>query len=100
MKPWAVDGDAIRLAVRLTPRARRDEIAGVIGVGAGRLALAVRLAAPPVEGAANAALIALLARTLGLPRSAVAIVSGEKARLKIVRLQGASFEALERLVAA
>ena len=100
MTPYSIDGDAARLVVRLTPRARRDEIAGVVDTGEGRCALAIRLAAPPVEGAANLALVALLARELDLPQSAVEIASGVKARLKIVRLAGASAEGLERLVAS
>ena len=99
MTPYSLDGDVARLAVRLTPRARRDEIAGVVDTGERRCALAIRLAAPPVEGAANLALVALLAQVLGLPKSAIEIASGEKARVKIVRLVGVSAESLERLVA-
>jgi uncharacterized protein len=94
---YALDGDVARLAVRVTPRARRDEIAGIVDTGDGRSALAVRLAAPPVEGAANKALVGLLARTLGLPASAIEIASGEKARLKIVRLHGVTSERLDAL---
>jgi uncharacterized protein (TIGR00251 family) len=99
MKPYTPDGDGLRLAVRLTPRARRDEVAGVIDAGDGRPALSIRLAAPPVEGAANQALIAFLSSALGLPKSAVSIASGEKSRLKIVRLDGAVAETVEQLIA-
>lgn len=99
MIPYAIDGDGVRLVVRLTPRARKDELGGVIDAGDGRSVLSVRLAAPPVDGAANQALIAFLGRVLGLPRSAVSIVSGEKSRLKIVRLERATAEAMERLIA-
>jgi len=87
------DGDALRLAVRVTARAGRDAIAG-LGEGAdGRAELAVRLAAPPVEGAANAALLKLLAKQLSVPKSALEIVSGAQARHKIVRITGLSAEA-------
>jgi uncharacterized protein YggU (UPF0235/DUF167 family) len=52
--------------------------------GEGRPYLKVRVAAPPVEGAANAALIAFLAKALGLPKSSLAIASGTGARLKLI----------------
>ncbi len=65
------------------PRARRSAIDGERGG-----AILVRLAAPPVDGAANDALIAFLAETLGLPRRHVTIVSGEKSRHKRVEVAG------------
>ena len=99
MKPYTVTCDAVRLAVRLTPRARKDAVGGIVDTGDGRPALAIRLAAPPVEGAANAALIVFLARALGVQRSAVTIASGDKSRLKIVRLKGVGAAAVERLLA-
>jgi uncharacterized protein len=85
--------DETLLRVRVTPRARRDAIGPATdGV------LAVRLAAPPVEGAANKALIALLAGALGVAKSAVRLESGERARHKKVRIVGLSAaEALRRL---
>ena len=54
--------------------------------------LEARLAAPPVDGAANAELVETLAYALGLPRRAVALVSGEHARLKRCRIEGLSAE--------
>ena len=71
------------LNIRVIPRAPRTRIDGVRGS-----AILVRLAAPPVEGAANDALIAFLAETLDLPRRSVAIVSGEKSRDKRVEIEG------------
>ena len=50
--------------------------------------LKARVAAPPVEGAANAALVRLVAKALGLPRSAVRIASGETARVKLLEIDG------------
>jgi uncharacterized protein (TIGR00251 family) len=98
--PYAPDGDALRLAVRVTPRARRSALNGIVDTGEGRVAVAVKLAAPPVDGAANEALVAFLAGTFGLPRASVRIVSGDKSRLKVVRLTGLSAEALAARLAA
>ena len=75
--------------VRVQPRAKRSEIAGV---RAG--ALVVRVAAPPVDGKANAALCALLAERAGVPRSRVSVLRGAGARDKVVRLEGVERDAL------
>jgi hypothetical protein len=71
------------LRVRVQPRAKRSELGGV---RAG--ALVVRVAAPPVDGKANAALCALLAARAGVPRSRVSVVRGAGARDKVVRVEG------------
>jgi uncharacterized protein YggU (UPF0235/DUF167 family) len=68
--------------VRLTPRAARDEIRSVDEAGV----LLVRVAAAPVEGAANEALTRLLARELGVPRTGVSLESGARGRRKRVRV--------------
>jgi hypothetical protein len=60
----------------------------------------VRLAAPPVEGAANQELIRLLARALEVPRGSVEIISGQTSKLKQVRVEGTSLAKLESLIAA
>ena len=73
----------IELDVRVIPRARKDEIAGT---RAG--AVLVRLAAPPVEGAANAALIEFIARQLDVPRKAVRLIGGERTRDKRLEVAG------------
>jgi len=73
----------VSFAVRVQPRASRDELAGE---RAG--ALVVRLKAPPVEGAANAALVRFLAKSLGIPVSAVEILRGASQRNKLVRVLG------------
>lgn len=77
-----------RLAIRLTPRGGRDAVEGWVEDADGRPLLKARVAAPPVEGEANAALIKLIAKALGLPRSAVRIASGETARIKILEIDG------------
>jgi uncharacterized protein (TIGR00251 family) len=72
----------------LTPRADRNALAGVIPAADGRPALHIRLAAPPVEGAANKALITFLAAALDLRKADISIRSGETGRLKLLDLQG------------
>ena len=75
----------VRFHVRLTPKGGRDAIDGWDGSGA---YLKARVRAAPEDGKANAALIALLAKELGVAKSALAIVSGQKARLKTIALAG------------
>ena len=78
-----------RFAVRLTPRASFDRVDGVLdGV------LKARVTAPAVEGAANHALVRLLAEELGVPRSDVRIVAGASARQKLVVVDGIVAEAI------
>lgn len=74
-------------AVRVAPRASRTAVTGVMGEGADAV-LKIALAAPPVEGRANEALIEYLADWLDVPRSAVEIVTGEQSRNKVVRVRG------------
>jgi uncharacterized protein len=81
------------LDIHVIPRARRTEIAGERDG-----ALLVRLAAPPVEGAANDALIEFLAATLGLPRRAIHIVSGERSRRKRVAIAGMTAEQVRAIL--
>lgn len=84
------------LAVRLTPRGGRDAVDGWALDADGRAFLKVRVASPPVDGAANAALVAFLAKTLKIPRSAVRLASGETARVKRLELDGVDQAALIR----
>ncbi len=86
---------SVRFAVRVQPRASRSEIVGVHGD-----ALKVRLTAPPVDGAANAALVELLAAALGVPRRAVRVVGGATSRGKIVEVDGVAVENIRRLARA
>jgi uncharacterized protein (TIGR00251 family) len=78
----------VTLAVRVTPRASRTEIIGVHAMSDGRVALAIRIASPPAEGKANAALIDFLGDMLGVGRSAITLRAGTSARLKLVRVSG------------
>lgn len=81
----------VRFAVRLTPRGGADRIEGVVE---GRLR--ARVAAPAVEGAANDALVRLLARELDLPRGDVRIVAGATGRSKIVAVAGIAADRLRQ----
>jgi uncharacterized protein len=78
----------VTLAVKVTPRASRTEVSGLQVQADGRRALAVRVASPPVDGAANEALVAWLAKQLGVPRSMIAVRSGATGRLKLLRIEG------------
>ena len=98
-RPWRRHGDGVRLAVRLTPRASRTGVDGVVLDADGRPALQLRLSAPPVEGAANKALIAFVAGALGLRKADVEIVSGTTSRQKLLQLSGDVEAVLERLEA-
>ena len=90
-----------RLAVRLTPRAQADAIEGWGQDDAGRSYLKARVRAQPVDGKANAALEALIAQALGLPRSAVALAAGGSGRLKHITIKGLDVtEARRRLANA
>lgn len=80
---WRADGDAWLLAVRVQPGASRTEVVGEYGDQ-----LRIRLQAPPVDGKANAALVAFVAGQLGVPRSAVSVVRGSTSRSKVVRIEG------------
>jgi hypothetical protein len=86
-------GEGVRLAVRVQPRAARSEVAGRFGDR-----IRIRLAAPPVDGAANEALVRFLAEALGVPPRAVTITSGHASRSKTVIASGVSAaEAAARL---
>jgi len=83
MAAWAARDDGIVLAIRVTPRGGRDAL--LAGTGAH---LAARIAAAPVDGKANAALIALVATVFAVPRSAVRLMAGDGARLKRLHVAG------------
>ncbi len=86
---------AVRLRVRVEPRASRDEV-----VGWREDTLRLRVSAPPQEGRANAAVVGLIARAAGVARSAVSVVAGERSRDKLVRVAGVSAAALRARLGA
>ena len=83
---------SVRFSVHVQPRASRSEVVGLYGD-----ALKVRLTAQPLEGAANQALVELLASLLAVGRGAVRIVAGATSRTKIVEVDGITEEQLRRL---
>ena len=87
--------DGVVIDVRVIPRVSRSGVAGTRGG-----ALLVRLTAPPVEGAANAELIAVVSDALGVPRRAVAIIAGERSRLKRVRVNGVTADSAKAILDA
>ena len=88
----SIQGDECIFSVRVVPRASRSEI-----VGEHDGALRVRIAAPPVDDAANEELTRILARTFKVPRSAVSIMKGRSAKLKRVRIAGVRPDILGKL---
>jgi len=83
-------GGRVRFSVRVQPRASRSEVIGVHGD-----ALKIRLSAPPVDGAANTALIEFLANVFAVRRRDVRILSGETSRSKIVEIEGITERAVQ-----
>jgi len=88
--PWLLPThDGCIITVKATPRARKSEVSG-----ADPEWLRVRLQAPPVDGKANAELIALFAKTFGIPKRSVELLTGDTSRLKRVKLSGVPAEAV------
>jgi uncharacterized protein YggU (UPF0235/DUF167 family) len=84
----AASAGSVRFAVRLTPKGGRDAVEGWETASDGQDHLKCRVRAVPENGKANTALVALLAKTLDVPKSAVTIVAGTTARLKRVEIAG------------
>ena len=83
----------VRVSIRVQPRASSNAIVGVHGD-----AMKVRLTAPPVDGAANEALVSLLAGTFGIPPRDITIVAGSSSRSKVVELAGVTEDRVRRAV--
>ena len=86
--PFSAAADGVQIRLRVQPRARRNQVDGLAAMPDGRLALKVAVTAPPEDGKANAAVIALLAKAWGQPKSAFTVVAGAADRCKIIHLQG------------
>lgn len=84
----------VTLTLHIQPGAKKTEVAGLHGD-----ALKLRLAAPPVDGKANAALLAFLAERLDLPKSTLVLKSGQTSRRKVIDVAGAPPDIAERLLA-
>ena len=87
-KPFRIEPDRLILFVRLTPKGGRDAIDGVETGADGKTHVKIRVSAPPEDGKANAAMIALVAKLAGVAKSSVSLQSGETSRLKQVAIAG------------
>jgi hypothetical protein len=87
--PWQVLADGLAVTVRLTPKGGRDAIDGIERMADGRSVLKVRVRAAPSDGEANAALLRLMARSLGVAPRQVTLVAGATARIKRLEVAGA-----------
>jgi uncharacterized protein (TIGR00251 family) len=85
--------------VRVTPNAGRDAIEGVEIRDDGTAVLRIRVKAVPDKGKANAAVTALLAKALGLPKSSLSVVSGETSRLKTIAVSGDTADLVAKITA-
>ena len=87
-EPWRVTAEGVIVACRLTPKGGRDTIDGVSALSDGTAVLACRVRVAPEDGRANASLCKLIAQAAGAAPSRARIVSGAKARLKQVAVEG------------
>jgi uncharacterized protein (TIGR00251 family) len=100
---WSAAADGVTISVRLTPKGGRESIDGIETMSDGRAVLKARVRAVPHEGAANEALVALLAKSLGVPLRSVEITGGATSRIKRVRVVGngkALVATLEKIASA
>jgi uncharacterized protein len=100
--PWSASLGGVTLAVRLTPKGGRDAIDGIETMSDNRAVLKIRVRAAPSEGEANAALIKLIAKAVGVPPRDVSLVAGATARIKRLVISGDGptlVAALEKVVA-
>lgn len=84
--PLNESGEGLTIAVRVTPKASSNKVAGIESTADGKRALKVKVTAPPEDGKANAAVIKVLAKTWKLPKSALDIISGAANRNKVLRI--------------
>jgi uncharacterized protein len=82
--------DGVYLSLKVQPRASRNEIGGLMGAE-----LKIKVSAPPVDSAANEAVLELLAETLNCPRSQLTLVRGQTSRHKQVRIRGLTLDQIE-----
>ena len=102
-EPWRYSTAGISIALRVTPRAGRDDIDGIEQLSDGRSVLKVRVRAIADGGEANKAVLVLLAKSLGVPKASVRLLSGATSRLKQIAVDGDPVrlgEALRQLVQA
>lgn len=96
-RPFTVLPIGIKTTVKVTPKASRDRVHGVVEEADGTPAIKVSVTAPPEDGKANAALIKLLAKTWGLPKSSLFIAAGGALRRKALVITGDRDEVARKL---
>jgi uncharacterized protein (TIGR00251 family) len=95
--PFRASPAGLRVRLKVTPKAKREQIGGLLDEPDGGKALKVAVTAAPEDGKANAAVIALLAKEWGVAKSAISVVSGATDRRKLVEIRGPSQELLAKL---
>lgn len=98
--PFTAVADGVRVALRVTPKAARNGLAGTADTVAGGLALKVSVTAVPEGGKANEAVVAVLAKAWGVPKTRIAVVAGVADRNKILHVAGDPAELMPRLAAS
>jgi uncharacterized protein len=88
MDPWRYSTAGISVSLRVTPRGGRDEIDGLETLANGRTVVKIRVRAIAEGGAANRAVVELLATALGVPKARVRVLSGTTSRLKQIAVEG------------
>jgi uncharacterized protein len=103
MDPWRYSTQGVSVALRVTPRGGRDEIDGLETLANGRTVVKMRVRAIAEGGAANRAVVELLANALGVPKAKIRLLSGTTSRLKQIAVDGDPAklgESLRKLTAA
>lgn len=85
---WQTAGTGIRLKLKVQPKARRNAVGGAMPDADGGAVLKIAVTAPPEDGKANQAVVALLAQVLGVAKSAISVVAGATDRRKLVEIRG------------
>ena len=96
-QPFARHADGVQVHVRVSPRAGREGVEGIVTDGDGQVALKVAVSAPPEDGKANKAVIQVLAKAWRVPKSSISVVRGHTARHKTLLIQGDAAELSARL---
>ena len=97
MEPWRSSADGVSVALRVTPRGGRDGVDGIEQLSDGRSVLKVRVRAIADGGEANRAVLVLLAKSLGVPKASVTLLSGATSRLKQIAVEGDPIRLAEAL---
>lgn len=95
--PFVACAEGVRIRVRLTPRAATDRLGGTRDEADGGVALKAAVTAPPEDGRANAALVAMLAKACRVPKSAIHVVAGASDRRKTLLVEGDPVRLLDRM---